>query len=325
MNAKENAYHIIRYGTPERVLTAPPAHHVAYLGANHEGYQGGGHHVPVGTQWTDVWGTVWHRELEGVMGFPQYHPLHNLQKDLKSYSWPDPDDERICGRIYKQAETWDRTNSVLAGSHRETLWEKSYMLVGMETLMCAFYTEPQAVRELFHLVMDFQLSIADHYLAVGVEMVNLSDDLGTQHGLLLSPDILDSFLLPEYKRIFEFYKKHKVIINFHSCGCIQPLLKLFMELGVNILNPIQASANDLDALRSATQGKMALMGGVSSATIVHGPPEAIRAEVAQRLCQLGKNGGYFCGPDQGMPWPEAHIEALHDAVEAMVHYPLTHC
>jgi uroporphyrinogen decarboxylase len=101
-----------------------------------------------------------------------------------------------------------------------------------------------------------------------------------------------------------------------------PLLETLMELGVDILNPIQATANDLQQLRRATQGRMALQGGVSSATIVRGPVEVIRDEVAQRLWQLGREGGYFCGPDQGMPWPEAHIQALRDAVDELGTYPL---
>jgi uroporphyrinogen decarboxylase len=170
--------------------------------------------------------------------------------------------------------------------------------------------------------MDFQLSIARHYLAVGVEIVGMGDDLGTQSRLLLSPKILETFLIPEYKRLFELYKRHGVLISFHSCGHIQPLLSMFIDLGVDILNPVQASANDLNGLRAATKGKMALMGGVSSATIVSGPPEAIREEVAQRMWQLGRDGGYFCSPDQGMPWPDAHIQALQDAVEELGRYPL---
>jgi uroporphyrinogen decarboxylase len=323
MNAKENALHIIHFGSPERITTAPPTHTVEYLGANHEGYTGGGHHVPVGTWWIDVWGTGWHRELDGVMGFPRFHPLNDLVKSLKTYSWPDPDDPRICGKIYNKVDSWDRESTFLNGSHRETLWEKGYMLVGMEELMCAFYTEPEAVRELLHRVMNFQISIAKHYLAVGVEMVSMSDDLGTQQGLLLSPKMLETFLVPEYQRLFDLYKSRGVLINFHSCGHVLPLLDMFMDLGVDILNPIQASANDLDTLRAATTSRMALMGGISSATIVSGPPVAIRAEVAQRLWQLGRNGGYFCGPDQGMPWPDAHIRALTDAVEELGHYPLT--
>jgi uroporphyrinogen decarboxylase len=196
------------------------------------------------------------------------------------------------------------------------------MLVGMQDLMCYFFTEPEAVRELLHRIMDFQLGIARHYLAAGVEMVGMGDDLGTQKGLLLSPEIIHGFLVPEYRRLFDLYKAHGVLINFHSCGHITPILETFMDLGVDILNPIQATANGLDEVRRLTQGRMALQGGVCSATIVSGPVEGIRAEVAQRLRQLGREGGYFCGPDQGMPWPETHIQALYDAVEEFGCYPL---
>jgi uroporphyrinogen decarboxylase len=322
MNDKKNARRIIAFRSPERVLTAPPMHSVAFYGANHEGFEGGGHHLPVGEQWIDIWGVRWHREHDGVMGFPRGHPLADLPASLDSYTWPDPDDPRICNQIYEQAKGWDRESTFLTGSHRDTLWEKSYMLVGMEAMMIDFHAEPAAVKALLHRIMDFHLGIARHYLAVGVEMVGLSDDLGTQRGLLLSPKVIQEFLVPEYRRLVGLYKEHGVLINFHSCGHIMPLLETFIDLGVNILNPIQATANDLSKLRKITQGRMALQGGVSSATLVQGPVEAIRQEVAQRIWQLGREGGYFCAPDQGMPWPEAHIQALYDAVAEFGSYPL---
>ena len=303
-------------------MIEPPRHRVAYLGCHHEGYQGGGHHLPVGSHWADIWGTGWQREHEGVMGFPRVHPLADLVAALRDYRWPDPDDERIYGRIYRQAQAWDRPAAFLSGSHRDTLWEKSYMLVGMEAIMCYFHTEPNAVRELLHRIMDFQLGIARHYLAIGVEMVDTGDDLGTQRGLLLSPRIIGEFLVPEYRRLFELYRRHNVLIMHHSCGHIVPLLDTFMELGVHILNPLQATANDLDQVRRVTQGRMALMGGINSALVMSGPPDAVRAEVARRIWQLGRSGGYFCQPDQGLPWPEAHYAALAAAVEEYGGYPV---
>ena len=322
MNAKENARRIIGFDEPERMLTGCPAHGLAYRGCNHEGYEEGGHHLPVGSRWVDIWKVTWLREQEGVMGFPKEPPLADLPRALDTYAWPDPDDERICSWIYEQAEGWERDETFLTGSHRDTLWEKSYMLVGMEDLMCFFHTEPEAVRELFGRIMDFQLGIARHYLKVGVEMVGMGDDLGTQRGPLLSPEAIEEFLVPQYRRLFGMYKERGVLVNFHSCGYIAPLLETFMELGTDILNPVQATANDLDEMRRVTQGRMALQGGVSSATIASGPVEAIRQEVAQRLWQLGRDGGYFCGPDQGMPWPEEHIRALREAVEELGRYPL---
>jgi hypothetical protein len=67
---------------------------------------------------------------------------------------------------------------------------------------------------------------------------------------------------------------------------------------------------------------MALHGGVSSATVMDGPPERIVAEVRRRMWQLGRDGGYFCAPDQGMPYPPEHLAALHEAVARYGCYPL---
>ena len=155
--------------------------------------------------------------------------------------------------------------------------------------------------------MDFQLGIARHYLSLGVEIVEMSDDLGTQSRLLLSPAVIREFLLPEYRRLFELYKARGVLVNFHSCGHIEPALDMFLELGVDILNPVQKTANDLAAVRRKTAGRMALQGGISSGLIASGPIPAIREEVRRCIGLLGRDGGYFCGPDQGMPWPEGAL------------------
>jgi uroporphyrinogen decarboxylase len=101
------------------------------------------------------------------------------------------------------------------------------------------------------------------------------------------------------------------------------VLETLMDLGVDVLNPVQATANDLDEVRRLTAGRMALQGGVSTATIMAGPAERIVAEARRRMWQLGRHGGYFCGPDQGMPFPPAHIEALRRTVEQYGRYPLS--
>ncbi|MCL6432549.1 MAG: hypothetical protein K6V36_17080 [Anaerolineae bacterium] len=322
MNAKENALRIIHFDHPERVVTGPPIYELLYYGVNHEGFDGGGHDSPVGTSWTDIWGTGWHKELAGVMGFPRHNPLAETAA-LKTYQWPDPDDERICQRIYDLAAQRPDRDSFLTGSHRDALWEKAYMLVGMENMMVYFHTEPEFVREVLHRIMDFQIGIARHYLKLGVEMVRLSDDLGTQKGPLLSPRIVQEFLVPEYERLFSLYRERGVLVDFHSCGNVEAFVPVFMRLGVSILNPVQATANDLDKVRSMTRGRMALRGGVSSALLMEGPPERIAREVQQRIWQLGREGGYFCAPDQGLPFPQAHIDALTAAVDEYGRYPLS--
>lgn len=323
MNAKENALRIIRFEEPERIVSGPPQHGLAYFGVNHESPEDGiGHERDLGTHWTDLWGTVWYKEHEGVMGFPRGNPLDTPDK-LAAYRWSNPDDERIVRSIQEQAAAFsDPRGKFLAGSHRDTLWEKAYMLVGMENLMAYMYTEPDYAREVFHRIMDFQLGIARHYLAAGVEMVNCSDDLGTQAGPLMSPDMVRQFLMPEYQRLLNLYHQHHVLINFHSCGNIEAMIPIFLELGIHILNPVQATANDLDRVRALTDGKIALLGAVASGLIMEGPVDRIADETRQRMRQLGKHGGYFCAPDQHMPFPPEHLAALQQTVHQHGRYPL---
>ena len=321
MNPKENALRTIRFEEPAYIMRDPPGHWMTYTGCNHEGFQGGGHHLPVGSYWVDIWGTGWRREHEGVMGFPVVHPLADLPQTIGAYHWPDPNDERICAKISQSIAGWDPDQEFLVGQHRDTLWEKAYMLVGMENLMIFLKTEPQAVRELFHRILDFQIGIAKHYLSLGIELAECGDDLGTQTGLLFSPRILHEFLVPEYRRLFSLYRDHNVFIEFHSCGHILPLIDTFIDLGIHILNPIQATANDLGKLRRITQNRMALHGGISSALLVSGPPKNIQDEVKLRIHQLGQQGGYFCAPDQGMPWPQEHEQAYLTALQRHGRYP----
>jgi uroporphyrinogen decarboxylase len=322
MDARENALRIIRFDHPDRVMVAPPVYEIRYQGANHEGFEGDlGDDHPVGTRWVDVWQTGWHKIQDGVMGLPEVNPLAEIG-NLERYRWPGPDDERICTQIYRMAEAFPGGDLLLAGSHRDTLWEKAYMLVGMEDLMVYFLSEPDFVREVLHRIMDFQLGIARHYIALGVEFARLGDDLGTQMGPLLGPRIVGEFLVPEYERLFRLYRERNVLIGFHSCGNVASVLESLMQLGVDVLNPVQATANDLAQVRAVTQGRMALQGGVSSATIMEGPIDRIVDETRERMWQLGREGGYFCGPDQGMPYPRPHIDALYQAVEQYGRYPL---
>jgi uroporphyrinogen decarboxylase len=320
ITAKENARQIIRFDNPAYVMPRPPVYEIGYLGCNHEGFAGGGHDSPVGTRWVDIWGTEWRKSHAGVMGFPVGNPLAAFDA-LDSYRWPDPDDPRLRSQIYDMAAAFPGDDRFLGGSHRDTLWEKSYMLVGMENMMTAFFTAPDFARAVLRQIMDFQLGIARHYVRVGVEIVGLSDDLGTQRGPLLGPAIVERFLLPEYARLIGFYKARGVLVNFHSCGNVASVVEMLIDLGVDILNPVQVTANNLDELRARTQGKLALQGGVNSATIMDGPPERIAAEARARIAQLGQDGGYFCCQDQDMPFPPEHITALREAVETFGHYP----
>jgi hypothetical protein len=137
MNDKKNARRIIAFDNPERVLDRAPVSLRRLLRRQSRGFPedpamtAGDTILPVGSQWVDIWGVRWHREHEGVMGFPTGAPARPPNEALERYTWPDPDDPRICSRSTSRRRAGPE-ETFLVGSHRDTLWEKSYMLVGME-------------------------------------------------------------------------------------------------------------------------------------------------------------------------------------------------
>lgn len=322
MTEKENALQIVRFGTPEKIVWHMPEYNLTYLGCNHESFEGMGDHCPVGSRWVDIWGTGWHKEHEGVMGMPEVYPLDEPEK-LADYVWPDPRDPRLIGQTAEQYARFSKDADVfLQGRHRDTLWEKAYMLVGMENLMIYMYTEPEFVKEVLRRIMDFQLGIAETFLSYGVELVRLADDLGTQHSLLMSREMIEEFLVPEYRRLIALYKRHGVIIEFHSCGCVEEIVDLFIDLGIDILNPLQASANNLEKILARAQGKLCLRGGIDTELIASGSREAIEADVREKILLLGQHGGYFCSPDQKIPWTDEQYGYFTQALAKYGRYPL---
>ena len=141
MDQKENFLRILRFDHPERIVSRMPVYSLHYHGMNHEGFDGGGDDSPVSSRWTDIWGTGWHKIHAGVMGLPEICPLAQVEA-LASYAWPDADDPRLIEPVYEQARAFPGGDLLLAAWHRDTLWEKAYMLVGMENMMMYFLSEP---------------------------------------------------------------------------------------------------------------------------------------------------------------------------------------
>jgi uroporphyrinogen decarboxylase len=104
---------------------------------------------------------------------------------------------------------------------------------------------------------------------------------------------------------------------------VQEVIEDLIDVGVDILNPIQARANDLALVKQRADRKLALWGGIDTQhVLMRGTPEDVEAEVKRVLAILAPGGGYIIAPDQGMPFPPENIEALWRAAETWGTYPL---
>jgi uroporphyrinogen decarboxylase len=319
MDARTNFLEAVRFGNPGYVpcTLSMPVKRVGFYGVNPDDNR------PDGAEtWTDLWQVRHRHQMDGVMPFPVYHPMEHLD-DWSEYIWPDPADPALYEDMKNTiAALPDRDAVLVSGSHRSTLLERAWKLVGMDNLFMMMITDPDRVAWLLERIMDFQLGVAEQYVRIGIDMASPGDDHGTQASLLFSPELFRKLYKPQYARLFSFYRSRDIVINFHSDGNVLPLVDDFIELGIDILNPVQATALDLPELRQRTAGRMALLGGVSTGTIEKGTPEDVREEVRNRIRTLGREGGYICGPDHSLPFPPANVAALRSAVEEYGGYPI---
>jgi len=298
---KENYLEAIRYGKPEYVpLTCEPIWHSIVF-----------KDVMKYENWTDRFGITWEMAMAETVPFPKVNPLADIERQLDSYVFPDPAGLEMDPDVIDVMKTIDRDGTLISGSLTYFCYERAWALMGMENFLAAMIEYPESIHYLLHEVAKYARGVFDRYLEMGVDAVGFSEDLGSQKALMMSPALFREFLLPEYKFAFENVLKEKKIINFHSCGCVSEIAGDLADIGVTILNPIQARANDLYKVKQAVSGKMALQGGIDTHMILKGTPDDVRAEVIRVMEIFKPGGGYICGPDQHFPeFPEDNMQML---------------
>jgi uroporphyrinogen decarboxylase len=314
MTPRENLLRAIRYREPDYV---PRGNEGVMVGVAYEG------NFRIAC-WTDAWGTRWETTRGDMVPFPKGNPLPDLRR-VDEYVVPDPHalldaDTTLADRV---ARIPDREAKLVFGQQTYFVFERAWALTGLDSFLAAFHEYPDELRELLRRIADYNIAVFERYIELGVDGVGFSEDLGTQRALMISPDLFRGFIKPEYARIFAPVKAAGKLVNFHSCGCVQDIIEDLIEVGVDILNPVQARANDLSLMKQKAQGKMALMGGIDTQHVLMlGTPYDVEAEVKRVLGILAPGGGYIIGPDQGMPFPPENIEALWRAAEKWGTYPL---
>ena len=303
LSPKENYLEAIRFGRPQYVpMDCEEIWHAFQFEGNFSM-----------DDWTDAWGVQWKVGIEGTVPFPKVNPLGDLDR-LADYRFPDPADLLLTDRMRAELAAVDRGRKLVMGQLTYLLFERAWALMGMNEFLMALATRPAEAHALLHGIADYDRRVFARYLELGVDGVGFSEDLGTQAALMVSPAMFREFLLPEYAYIFGPVLRAGKIIHFHSCGCVDAIAPDLAGIGVTILNPVQASANDLQRLKRDTFGRMALHGGISSALLESGAPGEVRAEVERVMGILKPGGGYVCGPDQYLPtFRTENVEALWNA------------
>jgi uroporphyrinogen decarboxylase len=261
----------------------------------------------------DEWQVIW-KELR-VVG----HPLESGWENLKNLRIPDAD---APGRFDKARA------SITANPHKYhlgriwfTLFERMWMIRGFDNMLMDPYLYFDEFVELREMVMDYNLRLLRNWIDAGVDGVYISDDWGGQQTMLINPEDWRKYYRQSYSRIIDLAHASGVDVWMHSCGHVTELIPDLIDIGLDVLNPIQPQAMDLEDLSRRFAGKICFYGGVDvQGTLPHGSPDDIREEVKKLIRLFRTDQGGFIGETSHTVLPDTPIENIRALFSAFETY-----
>jgi len=269
--------------------------------------------------------------------FPGIHPLNDAStvEDLDAYTgWPDMSDPSRVAHVKEQAARLAAENqyAIMATPWLLFPFERAHAMQGMDVFLMNMAGNPDFAHALLERIAGYCKQLMGHFLdelGDNVDIIKIGDDLGIQTGLMISPKMYRDFLKPVHADFIESIKaRTSAKVLFHSCGDVAPLIPDFIDIGVDILNPIQTSTgsiSDLHALKKQFGKNIVFCGGIDSHRILpFGTVEEVREEVKRVMGLLGPGGGCMIGAVHTVmnDVPPENVLAMVDAVEEFGYYPL---
>ena len=226
------------------------------------------------------------------------NPLEHLDA-WSSYRLPDPDQQPT---LKKQYDDYEESIAKYGNSHAIvggvtcTIFEGAQMLRGMSRLLIDLIDNEDFVNELMDQLVQYHFKVGKKLIELGVDILYIGDDVGTQHKMLISPQLFRKYLKPRYDYLFREWRKIRsdIIFAFHTDGHVEPIIPDFVDIGLDILNPIQPGCMDDRRLQKAFGSKLSFWGGINvQTTIPFGTPADVVAEVRERLKIYGSDGGFI--------------------------------
>jgi uroporphyrinogen decarboxylase len=284
-----------RFAVDTRMVQLPPAH------------AAGVEILDDGEYWAmyDRWGS----KLRMPKASPLYYdwvefPIGDLTMEaLDAYRWPQPDPPEVVATLREQAE-WLRGNTDFAlvgsGIIGGGIFEQPCRTVGLEQFMMAMVTDRPFAERLMDQITDIYIESVDRYLEqVGeyIDVFTYWDDVSTQDGWMISPETYVALVKPRQKRLFDAIRRRtKAKLFFHCCGAASELYPHLVEIGVDIVNPVQVSARGMGTYELKKRFGRDLVfwgGGVDTQRVLpFGTRQEVRDEVRRRIDDLAPGGGF---------------------------------
>ena len=218
--------------------------------------------------------------------------------DLAKHRWPSPDWFDFSD-FAARLQPWREFAVMATGA---SVFQHPTFLRGTDNLLVDMAARPQMAHYLMDRFTDFYLGYFDrmfHAAGGRIDVLRAADDLGTQRGLFFSPEMFRTFIKPRLAKLVDLAHGHGVKFMFHSCGAVRPLIEDMIEIGVDVLDPLQAAAEGMDpqGLKDSYGQRICLHGGICTQYLLpRATPDEVRKEVRRRVQILGAGGGYILAP-----------------------------
>ena len=274
--------------------------------------------------YTDEWGVGWTvHPYQTPFGTGHYteiasHPLADDQA-IGRYRPPDPSrpelyaDAEQAIRAFKD-EYW------IVGVTVTTVFETAWALRGLEQMLIDMVADSDLANQVLNWPYQYHLTAAKRLVEMGVDMIWLGDDVGSQHEMLISPRMWRKYfkwrmaeMIGELKSINPELK-----VAYHSDGDIRRIIPELIEIGLDVLNPIQPASMDPAEIKAQYGDKLCFWGTIDEQqTLPFGSPEEVRAEVLERLRTIGQGGGLILAPTHHvqLDTPLENFRAMVDTIQ----------
>jgi len=204
-------------------------------------------------------------------------------------------------------------------------YERLWTIRGMEPLLLDMVVEREKVTRLADAIRDYHLSVIRGYAAAGADAFYTSDDLGTQTGLFFSPTVFREIFKPRYADLID--EAHSLGMQFwlHTCGDITEVVEDFIEIGLDVLHPIQPFAMDPRATAERYGGRIAFMPGIDVQQLLPwGTPEQVVAGTREFVETFARPEGGFIASVSNALHTDTSLENLRAFMETVYHYGAEH-
>jgi uroporphyrinogen decarboxylase len=246
------------------------------------------------------WGIKWRNVTNYTGHYTEIvgHPLAGDESKLDSYQIPDPLEDSQYDDCRELIERYGKDKWII-GSCQCSIFEASWYLRGLDQFLVDMAINQDYANALMDKVMQFPLNAAKKYIELGVDMVWFGDDVATQCTMMISPAMWREYLKPRYAKIFAECKKMNpnIKIAYHSCGNCEAIIDEMIEIGLDVLNPLQPAAIKPFEVKKKYGNRLALFGGLDVQwTMPFGTADDVRNDVRKLIAECGKGGGYILTP-----------------------------